>query len=199
MDNLEIEVKFVLDDVPAIKDRIIQLGGNCGGPVFETNIRFESESHGLEKNRSILRLRKDRKTTLTFKSDANEPDKQFKINTEYEVVVDDFPMMQHILEALGFHQEQIYEKNRETVSLHHTTLCIDSMPFGPFLEIEGTKKDIRDMAQRLGLVWEERIILNYVTIFERIKKECRLPFSDITFENFERFPVDIRNYRFLLA
>ena len=195
----EIEVKFLLDDMPAMQERIIALGGICGGPVFETNIRFENKSRDLRKNRSILRLRKDRKATLTFKADANEPEAQFKINTEYEVVVNDFSMMQQILEALGFHQEQIYEKKRETVSLHHTTLCLDTMPFGPFLEIEGGKNDIRHMAQRLGLVWDNRILLNYITIFDRIKTECRLPFSDITFENFERFPVDVRKYRFLLA
>ena len=199
MDILEIEVKFLLDDMPAIQDRIIQLGGISDGPVFETNIRFENESHGLRKNRSILRLRNDRKTTLTFKSDANEPDNQFKINTEYEVVVDNFSMMEQILKALGFHQEQIYEKNRDTVLLHHTVICLDTMPFGPFLEIEGSKENIREMAQRLGLVWEDRVILNYITIFERLKKECNLPFSDITFKNFEQFPTDIRDYRFLLT
>ena len=199
MDILEIEVKFLLDDMPALQDRIIQLGGISDGPVFETNIRFENASHGLRKNRSILRLRKDRKTTLTFKSDANEPDNQFKINTEYEVVVADFAMMKQILEALGFHQEQIYEKKRDTVRLLHTTLCMDTMPFGTFLEIEGSKENIRDMVQHLGLVWEDRILLNYIAIFERLKKECHLPFSDITFKNFEQFPADIRDYRFLLA
>ena len=199
MDILEIEVKFLLDDMQAIQDRITQLGGISEGPVFETNIRFENASHGLRKNRSILRLRKDRKTTLTFKSDANENDHQFKINTEYEVVVDDFAMMKQILEALGFQQEQIYEKKRDTVMLHHTTLCMDTMPFGTFLEIEGSKENIRDMVQRLGLVWEDRILLNYIAIFERLKKECRLPFSDITFKNFEPFPTNIRDYRFLLA
>lgn len=67
------------------------------------------------------------------------------------------------------------------------------------LEIEGAKKDIKEMARRLGLAWEDRILLNYVVIFERLKKECRLPFSDITFKNFEQFPVDIRDYRFLLT
>ena len=59
MDILEIEVKFLLDDMPALKDRIIQLGGISEGPVFETNIRFENATHGLSRNRSILRLRKD--------------------------------------------------------------------------------------------------------------------------------------------
>jgi adenylate cyclase, class 2 len=199
MNMLEIEVKFLLDDMATIQDRIRQLGGMGQGPVFETNLRFENESHGLGKNRTLLRLRQDRRATLTFKSDANKPDDQFKINTEYEVVVNDFSTMKQILEALGFHQEQIYEKKRESICLNQTTLCLDSMPFGPFLEIEGGKKDIKDMARRLGLAWEDRILLNYVAIFERLKKECQLPFSDITFKNFERFPVDIRDYRFLLT
>ena len=198
MDMLEIEVKFLLEDASVIRDRIIRLGGMGGGPVFETNIRFENRSRDLGKNRSILRLRKDRKATLTFKSDAGDPDDQYKINTEYEVVVNDFSMMKQILEALGFHQEQVYEKKRETILWANTTLCLDAMPFGHFLEIEGGKSDIRAMARRLGLAWEDRITLNYVTIFERIKKECRLPFSDITFENFKRFPVNLLDYRFLL-
>ena len=198
MDMLEIEVKFLLEDVSAIRDRIIRLGGIGGDSVFETNIRFENPFLGLGKNGSILRLRKDRKTTLTFKSNTGDPDDQYKINTEYEVTVGDFSMMKQILEALGFHQEQLYEKNRETILWHNTTLCMDVMPFGHFLEIEGGKEDIRDMAQRLGLAWEDRITLSYVAIFERIKKECRLPFSDITFENFKRFPVNLLEYRFLL-
>jgi len=197
MDHLEIEVKFLLEDLADMRERIIQIGGVCNGPVFESNIRFESGSQELKQQRSLLRLRQDQNTTLTFKREPLTPQDQFKIHTEYEVQVDNFDVMKKILEALGFHQEQVYEKKRETIFMQDTMLCIDRMPFGPFLEIEGSQKNIREMAHRLGLAWEDRILLNYIAIFDRLKQACNLPFSNITFKNFERFPVDVRAYRYL--
>jgi len=41
MENLEIEVKFYLSDVNPIRSRIIELGADPKGRVFETNLRFE--------------------------------------------------------------------------------------------------------------------------------------------------------------
>jgi adenylate cyclase class 2 len=45
------------------------------------------------------------------------------------------------------------------------------MPYGVFLEIEGHKPHIRKIANRLGLKWEERILLNYLEVFEVVQRQ----------------------------
>ena len=160
--DLEIEVKFYLHDLKSIRQRIIDLNAQCHGRSFETNLRFEDSRNSLIKNNALLRLRKDKKTTLTYKSNPPEDDKEFKVFNELEVEVRGFKTMQQILAALGFHVAQKYEKWRETFSLGDTHFCLDNMPFGDILEIEGPKKEIRHFSDRLGLNWHERILLNYL-------------------------------------
>ncbi|MBL0700249.1 MAG: class IV adenylate cyclase, partial [Desulfosarcina sp.] len=110
MEYIETEVKFHLTDVKYLRATILKLGADSKGRVFETNLRYENKNNGLIKNKSLLRLRKDTKTTLTFKSRLESKDNEFKSLRELEVEVSDFNRMKLILEALGFHQEQIYEK-----------------------------------------------------------------------------------------
>jgi len=195
---LEIEVKFHLPEVKPVRDLILAMGATDCGRVFETNIRFEDTSNSLKKQGVLLRLRKNNQTLLTFKSSLSRPDTQFKVHREIEVEVDDFDACHSILEGLGFHPEQAYEKWRETFVVNNTELLIDTMPYGMFLEIEGEKSNIRNLADKLGLKWQERILLNYLEIFEIVRREERLPFRDITFENFKTTRLDIRKHLPLL-
>lgn len=185
MEPFEIEVKFFISDLSDIRNRILALGAETRGRFFETNIRYEDAQNSFLQKESILRLRKDQKTTLTYKSKAPVSNRDFKIQQELEVEVSNFQNMQNILEALGFHEEQVYEKWRETLILNDLVFCLDTMPFGIFLEIEGDGTDIIDSAKRLNLKWEQRIITSYLSIFERIKTKLNLSFSNITFQNFK--------------
>jgi adenylate cyclase class 2 len=198
MENLETEVKFYLPEVNPIRRRIIELGGDFKGRAFETNLRFEDADNRLIQEKSLLRLRKDIKTTLTFKSEPSFKDDQFKTLREVEVEVSDFAAMKQILESLGFHKEQVYEKWRETFTLQDTHLCLDTMPYGDFLEIEGPKKSIKELASRIGLKWHKRILLNYLAIFDIIGKHLNLGFSDVTFENFKDIRFDLDQHPGLL-
>jgi adenylate cyclase class 2 len=195
---LEIEVKFHLPEIEPIRNQLLAMGAIDSGRVFETNIRFEDESKTLRKRGILLRLRKDDRILLTFKSNLSHPDTQFKVHRELEVEVGDFRVCHSILEGVGFHPEQAYEKWRETFVLNNTQLLIDTMPYGVFLEIEGQKADIRDIADRLGFHWEERILLNYLEIFKIVQREEGLGFTDITFENFETIHLDIGKHLSLL-
>jgi adenylate cyclase class 2 len=197
-DPLEIEVKFHLADVDSARNLILALGARSRSQVFETNVRFEDEAKSLKDQGILLRLRKDDKIRLTFKSRPAVRDRDFKIYRELEVQVDSFDTCCAILEGLGFHPEQTYEKWRETYTLGETKLLIDTMPYGVFLEIEGEKSDIRNIANQLALRWKERIVLNYLEIFEIIRRQERLPFNDVTFDHFEQTRVDITTYLPLL-
>jgi adenylate cyclase class 2 len=191
MEQLEIEVKFYLPDIEDIRERILALGAEFKGRVFENNVRYEDKNHSLFKNKSLLRLRRDVKTMLTFKSIPPFAGSEFKIFNELEVEVSDFETMNRILEELGLHAEQIYEKWRETLILDQTGFYLDTMPYGNFLEIEGSEKDIRTHAAGLGLSWQKRILLNYLEIFEIIRQTLNLSFKNLTFKNFEDIRVDM--------
>ncbi len=195
---IEIEVKFYLPEVDSTRQRLLALGCIPYGKVFEKNIRFEDKERSLKEKGALLRLRKDKTVTLTFKSLPLNRDQDFKVHRELEVQVDNFGVCRAILESLGFHPEQRYEKWRETFSLESTKVLIDTMPYGVFLEIEGGKSDIRNVADQLKLNWKERILLNYLEIFDIIRGKENLVFNDITFDNFEQVSVDIRRYLPLL-
>lgn len=189
-DTTEIEVKFFLEDSGPVRRKLLEIGCLAADRVFESNIRFEDGDSSLIRKKSLLRLRQDTVTTLTYKSRAGISNNQFKIHREFEVEVSDFTAMTLILEQLGFHKEQVYEKYRETFTQAKTTVCLDALPFGNFLEIEGDRENIRDMAARLGLQWDRRILKNYLSIFDRLRKKIPLPFFDITFDNFKTVQLD---------
>lgn len=192
---LEIEVKFYVADPAAVRDRIRQAGARLTGKSFEHNVRFEDRDRSLVRKNALLRLRQSGgRAELTYKGEPPEKNRDFKVHRELELVVDDFDTAAGILEALGFHAEQVYEKERETYALGRTVLCLDRMPFGDFLEIEGEPGAIREAAQKLGLDWKKRILSNYLAIFERLKAECGFSFSDVTFANFSGLDVDFGRY-----
>jgi adenylate cyclase class 2 len=189
MEQLEIEVKFHLADPEHTRRRILDTGALSQGRVFETNIRFEPLNHSLLASGALLRLRREQKTTLTFKSPSPEADTEFKVMREIEVQVSDFEAMAEILQALGYRKEQIYEKWRETFVSQEALICLDKLPFGDFLEIEGSRAAILDLAKRLGLAWETRVLANYLEMFAFIQDQVGLDFCDVTFANFGKHVV----------
>ncbi len=193
--SLEIEVKFFLTDPERIRSRIQDTGAHYNGKSFEKNIRFEDHACSLIKRGALLRLRKtETGVELTYKGETSEKNRDFKIHRELEILVSDFDTAAAILRELGFHEEQVYEKYRESWNMGDALLCMDCMPFGLFLEIEGLPDEIRKIAGILGLDWEKRILENYLAIFERLKTECRLSFNDVTFENFSGVGLEFAGF-----
>ncbi len=200
---IEQEAKFILTDTNKYRTKIIGMGGHSEGRVFETNVCYENAEGSFEKNKSILRLRQDRRVRLTFKSPSDQPasdplDQQVKTMNEIEVSVGDFDTMHQLLSAIGFHPAQTYEKWRETFILGDAELCLDEMPFGAFLEIESTPDRVQHLSAGLGLPWKRRVLFNYLAIFALIKKTEKLPFNDITFANFKPHPINLERYATLI-
>lgn len=185
MEKREVEVKFYLNDIDSMRHRITRLGAESRGCVFENNVRYEDDGHNLIKKDSLLRLRHDQKVILTFKSKLVAAGHEFSIYDELEVEVSDFKTMDRILTSVGLQAVQRYEKWRETFILGRTAFYLDTMPYGPFLEIEGQETDIKHYADQLELSWQKRILLNYLEIFEILKQKRRLAFQDLIFENFK--------------
>lgn len=190
MKSLEIEIKFYIHNIDAIRARIRTLGAELKSSGLETNILFDDAEQRMTQANKLLRLRQDTRCRLTVKTPPENVDTDYKIFKELEVDISDSQTMIAILEQLGFYPRQVYEKLRETYHFNHTELCLDTLPYGYFLEIEGEKEDIRKVAEAMGLNWEKRITANYLSLFTTLQKQLNLTFEDITFENFKKMEID---------
>ncbi len=193
MTNLEVEVKFYLEDIGDARNRIGKAGGVFEKKEKENNLRFEDEQFSLIKNGALLRLRHtDGKTLLTYKGKVKHPAAGCKVYDEREVTVSDLDEMTNILAFIGYRPVQRYEKIRETWRLEGALLCLDTMPYGNFIEIEGEPGGIRKIAGMTGFDWKNRILTNYLAIFEKLKEKFNLDFNDVTFDNFKNTDIDFK-------
>ena len=193
MEDLEIEVKFYCPNPEQTRSLILEAGALSAGRVFEKNTLYDWKDE-LFHRLSVLRLRQDKAITLTYKEPVPGSDPAYKIVKELEVEVNDFDRMEQILCSLGFQPVRKYEKWRETFTLGGTKLLLDEMPCGAFLELEGRRGPIRDLAAQLGRDWEERIVLNYMQIFEIVRAGEGVESRDFVFKTFEGRQVNMEKY-----
>ena len=186
MKNVEVEVKYRLDAREPVRHKLIEMGARSGGRHFEANLRYDNADGRLMQERCLLRLRKDEKVRLTHKAPHAESGKEgFKIHKELEVEVSDFETTDAILKALGFEPVQRYEKWRETFHYNGCEICLDSLPFGEFIEVEGEKEAIEQITDALALPSSQRIVANYLALFASMKESFAFSFDDLTFDNFK--------------
>lgn len=185
MKNQELEVKFYVHDLAAIEQHLVSLGAVLVQPrTFEINLRFDTPEQELSTNFRVLRLRQDTAARMTFKGPAYGSE-GVRVRQEIEFIVEDFEAARDLLEALGYQVSMGYEKYRTVYDLGEVHITLDEMPYGNFVEIEGPDPEsILEVNLDLGLIWEARASESYVTIFERLKKELKLDFRDLSFENF---------------
>lgn len=149
--GLEIEKKYQLTKKQreAVLQRLPGLGATRVGKEFEENLLFAGEA--LELGRAVLRLRRtEKRAVLTYK-ERFPSGSDIKHQREDETVVDDPEAMELILDALGFTPALVYEKRRETWTLGQTEIVIDELPFGWFMEIEGSETAIREIENKLAI------------------------------------------------
>lgn len=211
--HIEIEVKFWVEDLKPVRDRLVELGAMpVGERVLETNLRLDRPDRSLSQNQQALRLRwtspalapgpsptrgegsGGHTCRLTYKALATEEGHPSSVlrptsRQEIEVEVSDLEEMSTILQGLGFETVFIYEKYRETFHLAGTEVALDELPYGCFVEIEGERGDIERAATQLGLRPTQHVPGTYLTLFEAIQRRLGLPFRDLTFDNFRGLRV----------
>jgi adenylate cyclase, class 2 len=189
----EIEVKFIIDDLPAMRQCVLAMGADYKTPrTYEVNVLFDTPDQRLQRQDCLLRLRSDHRHVLTYKEPAPAAEQDFKVRHEYEVEVSDFPTAQALLEKLGFIPVWRYEKYRETFTYQDAEILLDHTPCGAFLEIEGSREAIRAIATALGLDFETRLTASYGAIFAAVCTAYKLQVPDMTFDNFRMLDIDIR-------
>jgi adenylate cyclase class 2 len=188
----EIEVKFLIDDPGAMRQRLLAMGAALKTPrSYEDNLCFDTPDERLQQQGCLLRLRRDHRNRLTYKEPPAAADTDFKVRHEYEIEVSDFTQTRSLLEKLGFSLYFRYEKYRETFYYQEAEIVLDETPAGAFMEIEGVRDAIDAIIARLGLDLATRLTASYGEIFHAVRNTYQLPFTDMTFANFQGLAIDL--------
>lgn len=149
---IETELKYLNAD----HDRIRGIMENDGGLKltrhYERNVVLDDPGRTLYKRSALLRVRQAEKVTMTVKRIPADPHSgRAKVYIEHETEVSDFDETVAALQVLGYAPVFRYEKIREEWDYADCRICLDLLPFGPFIEIEGTEDGILACAALLGL------------------------------------------------
>lgn len=165
----EIELKFLEIDKKEYISKLEKLGAKKKFSSKVEAIYFDTKKKELKKQNKILRLRKiNNKNELTIKTKIKND--QIKHMEEYETNVNDFKLMQKILENLGYEAYAKIIKERISYKYKNCNIEIDTITNCPtYLEIETTdinklKKIINELGLNIkqGKPWSMfEIIKNY--------------------------------------
>lgn len=148
---LEIEVKFPVTDFSVLRCSLQRRGALFLTRLFERNVVFDSPDGVLRARGALLRLRRDNAARLTLKLPSPGGHEGFKVRREIETTVGDFDHTASIFTHLGYTETMRYEKLRETWRHCDALVCLDELPFGLFVEIEGAPDAIAYTAGDIGL------------------------------------------------
>lgn len=142
--SLEIEKKYRL--TPSDRERLTrtleELGAEFLGSESEENTIFSSEV--LRDNGAIVRVRRtDTRVLLTYKRRV-ETQFDVKQQIEHEVEVSDAESVVAMLHELGLEPRLVYEKRRDTWKFRSVEIVLDELPFGLYMEIEGSVTAIKE-------------------------------------------------------
>jgi adenylate cyclase class 2 len=148
---VEIEKKYRLnaDGYAGLALALERSNAAFTGEDLEENIIFNGGS--LNEKQAVLRLRRtDKKTLLTYK-ERLPGHSGIKRQIEHETEVEDFETALRIFESLGYTPSLVYEKKRRTWRLAKVEIVLDTLPFGLYMEIEGTAEAIKKAEDMLGI------------------------------------------------
>lgn len=146
---IEIEKKFRLTppQFEAMRQRLEDAGAKFEGSSFESNQLFSDDS--LRERAAYIRLRyTDAGTMLTFKRNLS-PGSELKTQMEIESEIGDPEAVISILNELGLRLVILYEKERDFWKLGDAEVVLDRLPFGLYMEIEGTVEAIESAEKQV--------------------------------------------------
>jgi adenylate cyclase class 2 len=162
---IEREVKLRFGSVEEARAAILSAGAT---PLrcrrLQEDALLDTEDEALRRRRCVLRIRTEAgKSLLTFKGPVQPG--TMKIRDEYETIIGDGAVLQHVLEELGLHVWFRYEKYREEYAAPDVMIALDETPVGTFVEIEGGEEGIHTMTRALGRTAADFILESYRGLF----------------------------------
>jgi predicted adenylyl cyclase CyaB len=182
---IEIEKKYRLTKLQrrAIEQRLREMSLVPGELEHEENTIYRGGM--LERPGCALRLRRvNGRAKLTFKQ--RRPSKSaIKYQDENEVAVADADAMAAILEALNLRPGLVYEKRRTRWQVGKAKVVIDELPFGLFMEIEASVKEIKRVEKLIGAESLPPVMETYPSLTRQLGEHKRGVIES-------RFPAEAR-------
>jgi adenylate cyclase, class 2 len=176
----EVEIKFRIDDLNRVKQRLREAGFREQTPrTHEMNTLYDRNGE-LRGRGELLRLRNyGGKWTLTHKSKAVNA--RHKTRAELETKVSDGDQMDQIIRALGYQPSFRYEKFRSEWTDGDGHVVLDETPIGDFGEIEGKPGWIDQVAKKLEITDDKFITESYSELFFAWKHKTGSDAQEMTF------------------
>jgi adenylate cyclase class 2 len=190
MQAAEIELKFPVDDVVALRSRANELGLWLETErTFESNTLYDTPERSLRAQKQILRIRwYGQQCTVTHKRKPQVGDvgERYKTRIETESVVEDGDALAEIFGQLGYLPVFRYEKFRTVWGADGGGhLVLDETPIGVWAELEGPPEWIDAMLTRLGVGVDQCLTDSYGTLFLKWKSESGSPAENMSFVEIE--------------
>ena len=165
---VEIEKKYRLTKSQRrqIEQRMRELSITPGELEHEENTIYRGGV--LDRPGCALRLRRvNDRAMLTFKQ-RRPSSSAIKFQDENEVVVADAEALAAILTALNFRPGLVYEKRRTRWQVGKAKVVIDELPFGLFMEIEASVKEIKRVEKILGAADLPAVMETYPSLTRQV-------------------------------
>lgn len=165
---LECEVKFGFGSTEEAEKLVESMKVRLSAPAREENAILDNRDRSLALGRILFRIRSTGgKTIMTVKTPVESG--RMKIRKEIETLVACPPGdLEKMFEPLGFRVVRRYSKTRRTGKLGDSTLCLDVLHFGTFLEIEAPSPGSLEKAVKsLGLEMADGMRETYIELEDR--------------------------------
>lgn len=182
---VETEIKFRVEDLPVLVQRLQQAGFNLDTPrSFESNVLYDTPDRKMRARTEILRLRNYAgrwKMTHKRLPDQGPGEDRHKHRIETETEVSDGAALAEVFKTLGLVPAFRYEKWRSEWSDGKGHCVVDETPIGKYAELEGTADWIDRTAELLGVTPAQYVTLSYGRLFEQWREQNGSTAEDLTF------------------
>lgn len=170
---IEIEKKYrlTLAERRALEKRMRELGYKPKPVEFEENTIYRGGKLRFAKR--ALRLRRVNGQAIMTHKERIPTKSATKHQNENETRVSDPDALHEILKSLGFSPALVYEKRRTRWRVGKAKVVIDELPFGLFMEIEASEKEIARVEKLIGAQSLEAVSATYPSMTAKFGKKSR--------------------------
>jgi predicted adenylyl cyclase CyaB len=170
---IEIEKKYrlTLKDRRAIEKKLRALGSKPKRLEHEENTIYRGGILGFGFR--ALRLRRVNGEAILTLKERLPTDSPIKHQNEDETRVNDANATDAILRGIGFEPALVYEKRRTRWDVGRAKVVIDELPYGLFMEIEASEKEIRRVEKLIAAESLPVVLETYPAMTAKIGKKTR--------------------------
>lgn len=184
----EKQVKFKINNFEQISKALLDIEAIFIGGFMERTIRYDTLDLYYSNKGIFIRTKQGIKNVLTVKEVPKKMNNKTLERTLVEVEVDDINNVDYILKKIGLTNKFVMEKYRLYYYYKKCFISIDELPFGVYLEIKGSDKDIKKLCKKLEINENELIKVTYWDLYYKFYKGSNAN-DDIVFSNNHIFKI----------